>query len=142
MYGLMQRRNSSPSTVWNDFDNLFEKGLKKWPGFLFNEVAPPVKIVENEDGYEISAEMPGIDKKSVDISYEQGMLTLKAKKKEKERKEKEKIIVDEQFCSSYSRSLSLPDVDVDKAEAELKDGILLIKLPKSEANKTRRISIS
>ena len=89
---------------------------------------------EDENNYYVKAEMPGINKDDVDISVEDGMLTLSADYKE----EGENILRQ----GKYSWACRVGDVDYDSISANLKDGILTLTLPKSEKSKPRKIDIN
>lgn len=93
-----------------------------------------IDVDVQDDNYIIKAEVPGIKEDDVSIGFENGMVTIEAEYKEES---------DNVFRQGkYSRSFSLRDVDADKAVASLKDGILTIMLPKSEAAKARKIQIT
>ncbi|MBN1786777.1 MAG: Hsp20/alpha crystallin family protein [Sedimentisphaerales bacterium] len=101
---------------------------------------PQMNISEDDKEIVISTELPGIDEKELDISITKDALTISGEKKtETEDKDKNYHRVERSY-GSFSRSIVLPDgVDKDKAEAELKKGVLTIKIPKSaEAQPTRK----
>lgn len=101
-----------------------------WP------VAPAMDLVEKGKEYEITAELPGIDEKNVEIKLSNRTLTIKGEKTEKkEEKEKEKekdYYLSERRYGSFQRSFQLPDgVDADKIDASFAKGILTVRLPKT-----------
>ena len=103
-------------------------------------VAPAMDLVEKEKEYEISAELPGIDEKNVEIKVANHMLTIKGEKKEeKEEKQKDYYLSERRF-GSFQRSFALPEgVDADKIEANFVKGVLTVKLPKTaEAQKAEK----
>ena len=97
-------------------------------------VAPAMDLVEKEKEYEISAELPGIDEKNVEIKVANHMLSIKGgKKEEKEEKRKDYHLSERRF-GSFQRSFVLPEgVDADKIEANFVKGVLTVKLPKTAA---------
>ena len=111
---------------------------------MFAAAAPRVDVTESERDYEITAELPGIDEKDVELTLANNLLTIRGEKKT-EREEKDKnYYLSERSFGSFRRSIPLPaEVDEDKVEARFKNGVLTVRLPKSaEAQaKTRRIEV-
>jgi HSP20 family protein len=105
-----------------------------WP------VSPAIDLAENEAEYEITAELPGIDEKNVEIKVANNTLTIKGEKKEeKEEKEKDYYLSERRY-GSFQRSFQIPDsVDAGKIEASFAKGLLTVKLPKTtEAQKAAK----
>jgi HSP20 family protein len=104
---------------------------------------PAVDIYEKDDKVVIMAELPGMEKKDISLDFKNGMLTLKGERNhEKELKEKD-FYRKEISSGKFVRSFSLPvDVDVDKIEAEFKDGLLTIEVPKPEGQKPKQITVN
>lgn len=99
--------------------------------------APAVDIAEKDKAFEITAELPGLDAKDVDITLRNGNIVIKGEKHEdKEEKSKDYYLQERRF-GSFERSFSLPDgVDAGKIEASFKNGVLTVSLPKTaEAQK-------
>ena len=98
-----------------------------------------------EEGNElvVKAELPGINRKNIDISVEDDVLTIKAEKKEeKERKEKSYYYSEREY-GTYERYMTLPTrVDAEKISANLKKGVLEIRLPKAEVPETKKIEVT
>jgi HSP20 family protein len=94
-------------------------------------VAPAVNIAESDKAYEISAELPGMDEKSIEVKLGNGGLTIKGEKQE-DREEKEKDYhIQERYFGSFERYFQVPsDVDTDKIAATFKNGVLRVMLPK------------
>ena len=95
-------------------------------------VAPAIDLVEKEKEFEITAELPGIDEKNVEIKLSNHTLTIKGEKKE-EREDREKdFYLSERRYGSFQRSFRVPEgVDPDKIEASFANGVLTVKLPKT-----------
>jgi HSP20 family protein len=104
--------------------------------------APAVDIFETENELVMSAEIPGIDEKDVEIKLEDNTLTLKGERKfEKETKEENYHRIERSYGSFY-RAFTLPNsVDLDKIHAEHENGILKITLPKRQELKPRNVKI-
>ena len=101
---------------------------------------PPVDISENEAEYVIAAELPGLKKEDVKVTMENGMLTLMGERKEDASLRYHRV---ERCYGTFSRSFALPnDGDASKIRAEFKDGVLIIRVAKSEAAKPKEIEVS
>ena len=102
-------------------------------------VGPLVDIYENDDEILLHADMPGIEKDNISVNVDNGTLTLSAVRK----LETKGVTTWEEFGDvEYKRSFSVPQtIDISKVDAELKDGVLRLHLPKSEAAKPRQIEI-
>ncbi|WP_027520758.1 Hsp20/alpha crystallin family protein [Bradyrhizobium sp. Ec3.3] len=99
--------------------------------------APAVDVAETDKAYEITAELPGMDEKGIEVNLANGGLTIKGEKKvEKEEKQKD-YYVSERRYGSFERTFALPeDVEADKIEASFRSGVLKVTLPKTaEAQK-------
>lgn len=107
------------------------------------EYAPRMDMKETENAFEVKLTMPGIDKDNLDISVTDGVLTVKGETKEDEEKEENgKWLVREHKHVAYYRSVRLPsEVQAEKAEAEYKNGVLLLTLPKAEEVKPKSIPV-
>lgn len=107
-----------------------------------NEWAPTANITETEKEYLIKAELPEVKKEDVNITLENGVITISGERKqEKEAKDENEIRV-ESFYGTFTRSFVLPDnVDANGVRAESKDGVLKIRIPKKEASKPKAITI-
>ncbi len=106
------------------------------------QISPRVDIEENDNEFIITAEVPGVDKKDININYHDGMLTISGQKgNESERKDKNFHRIERSY-GSFSRSLSFhTSVVQDKIDATYKDGILTVVLPKAEEAKPKQIDI-
>lgn len=102
-------------------------------------VAPLVDIYENEDEILLYADMPGVEKKDISINIDNGKLILSGTRE----MVTTGVASREEFGElEYQRTFSVPQsIDVEKVNAELKEGVLLLHLPKSAAAKPRQIEI-
>ena len=95
-------------------------------------IAPKVDVKETERAVVISAELPGIDEKDVELVYRDGVLTLKGEKKYERDQNEENVHVMERSYGSFQRSFQVPDtVDAEKIDANFDKGVLTITLPRS-----------
>ncbi|NWH03854.1 Hsp20/alpha crystallin family protein [Desulfobacter latus] len=103
------------------------------------EATPAVDIYENDNEILLHADMPGVVKENISVDIDNGTLSISGVRK----LETEGAATYEEFSDvEYVRSFSVPQtIDVEKVEAELKDGVLRLHLPKSEAAKPRQIEI-
>jgi len=92
---------------------------------------PAVDITEKENGYEIAAELPGLDEKDIEVKLSNGSLVIKGEKKEDRQEKKKGYHLSERHYGSFERIFSLPPgVETDKVEAKFNKGVLTISLPK------------
>jgi HSP20 family protein len=105
---------------------------------------PSVDVTESEKEIEITAELPGLEEKDVQINVSDGLLTIKGEKKsEKEEKDKNKNYrLVERSYGSFSRTLELPaGVDPDAIKATIDKGVLTVIVPKPAPAETRKIEV-
>jgi HSP20 family protein len=102
-------------------------------------IAPPVDIFETEESLTVVADLPGVDKNSVDIRVEDNVLTIKGRA---EYQPQGTALREEFSIKGYYRQFQLSDgVDQEKISAESKNGVLTITIPKSEKLKPRQIPV-
>jgi HSP20 family protein len=111
-----------------------------WRGELSFGKAPAVDIADREKEYEITAELPGMDEKNIDVKFAEGVLTIKGEKSEEKEEKKKDYYLSERRFGSFQRSFQVPaSVDADKIEASFSNGVLTVVLPKSpEAQKREK----
>lgn len=112
-------------------------------GNVFETRVPSVDFVEKDDAFTVTAEMPGMTDKDIDVSVSDDTLTIKGEKKE-EREEKDKhYFLSERRYGSFQRSFRLPaSVDRDSIDAQFENGVLTVSLPKSREAKARQKKIA
>ena len=138
-----------PFSELADFDSFgddFFKGFALRPVFRRQEIEPQMRVELSEDdkAYTVTAEIPGVSKDDIKLSFDSNRLMISAEvKKEKEEKEGERLIRSERYYGSVSRSFSLgQDVDQGAAIAKYADGILVVTLPKKTGSPPKQIAIS
>ena len=150
MFDLLpsKRRGEVPS-VFSEMDDLLQK---MWFDFPFHNLgedvdlswSPRLDVSETDKALEVVADLPGMEKKDINVSLDGDLLTIKGEKKEvKETKDKHYHTI-ERRSGSFYRALRLPiEVQSDKIEANFKDGVLTLTLPKSKeaAKKVAKIEI-
>ena len=105
--------------------------------------SPRVNISETNDHYVITADLPGMRKEDIKVTYDNGVLTIQGERKQEVEEKDEKLHRVERLYGMFERSFRLPmSVQADKIQAEFKDGVLRLTLPKAEDAKPRQISIN
>ena len=109
---------------------------------LRSTVRPLYEVQEQDDAFKVRVQLPGVTKENLNITDENGTLTIRGERSWKQPSEWSPVYR-ETGESVFSLSLDHDNViDADKAQAELKDGVLTLSLPKSEARKPRKIAIA
>jgi len=108
-----------------------------WRGETAWAAAPAVDVAESEKAYEVTAELPGMDEKNIEVNLSNGNLTIKGEKKEEKEEKKKDYYLHERHFGSFERCFRVPDeVDASKIEASFTKGVLKVVLPKKpEAQK-------
>jgi HSP20 family protein len=102
---------------------------------------PHANIYENHDDYVIVAKVPGVEKNDISVAIKDNSLKISGERK-KENHENATNYFDERFSGKFERSFLLNEkIDADKIDAEMKNGLLMIKLPKSPEVKAKNITI-
>lgn len=121
--------------VLREFNGQSDRGIKGW--------VPAMDVEEIDDGFRVSMDLPGIAVQDIEVTIDDGVLSIKG-----ERKSSEKHIEDGRFGryerrhGTFNRTFQLPkSVDPDQIEAECKHGVLTVKLHKREALQPRRIEV-
>lgn len=105
--------------------------------------APSVDISETDAAYLVRAEIPGVKKEDVEVTIQDGMLTIQGERKQETEEKGKKFHRVERCYGSFMRSFQMPDdADAEKVTAEFKDGMLNITLTKSEKAKPRQVNVS
>ncbi len=102
--------------------------------------APAVDIVEGEKAYEVTAELPGMDDKDIEVTLTDDVLTIKGEKREEKEEKGKNYRLSERHYGAFERSFEAPEgVDADKIEARFEKGVLKVTLPKKpEAQKKEK----
>lgn len=100
-------------------------------------------IRENEKAYLVEAELPGLQKENIDIDYAAPYLTIKAVQQQERQEENsgQRVVRKERRYGEYVRRFYVQDIEEDQIQATLKDGILLLTIPKKQRAEGRRIQI-
>jgi HSP20 family protein len=114
------------------FPRLFS-GQWSSPGDLSASIAvPAVDVTEADGAYKVTAELPGLSEKDIEVSVSGDMLVLRGEKRQEKEEKEANYYLSERAYGSFQRSFALPDgVDRDKISAEFNKGILTLTLPKT-----------
>ena len=122
----------------------FRRGRPSWGELTmpFEGKMPRVDVVDRDDEIIIKAEVPGVDKKDLDISVTDNTVSIKGSTSHEEKEEKGNYYHCEISRGSFSRVVPLPaEVDADKASSKFKDGVLELTLPKAKKTKRHTVKV-
>ena len=130
------------SRLFEDVGDIWRSPLRQallgteplWSRDLTWVATPAVDVAEKDRTYEITAELPGMDERNIEVKVANGMLTIKGEKKEEKEEKKKDYYLSERRYGSFERRFQVPEgVETDKIEASFKKGVLTITLPKTPA---------
>jgi HSP20 family protein len=136
------RRETNPfSLLQQEIDRLFEGVTRNLPGFATTTM-PRMDISETDKVIEITAELPGLEKKDVELNVADNLLTIRGEKKnEREEKNKDYHLVERSY-GAFSRSVELPaGVKIEDISAEIANGVLKVTVPKPAPKQSKQIEI-
>jgi HSP20 family protein len=132
-------RFDSPRTYDNLLENFFSSDVL--PGRCACE-EPAMNIVEQENELVVTAELPGMKKEEVKITFEKNVLTVSGERKPAELSEKAKVLLNEIGTQGFNRSVKFGyEVDAANISAEMSNGVLTITLPKTAEAKAKQIEV-
>lgn len=149
MFDLLpfKRRRAVPN-VLSEMDEMLRR---MWYGFPFHNLqedleigwSPHLDVSETDDALEIVADLPGLEKKDINISLEDDLLIIKGERKEEKEEKGKRFHSIERRSGSFYRALRLPvEVENDKIEATFKDGVLTVILPKPRESRRKAAQIA
>ena len=143
-----ERETAPITTPWlfrPEFDDFLESFFARVVQRMASGRAfsPVVDIVETENDIMVTAEIPGMEQKDLDVNLSGDVLTIKGEKKAEHEEKGDNFHRIERSYGSFSRSIPLPcEVQADKVEAGYKGGVLTLKLPKSESCRKKAVKIT
>ncbi|HMP83409.1 MAG TPA: Hsp20/alpha crystallin family protein [Verrucomicrobiota bacterium] len=133
------------SDLRDEIDRLFEAplaGLLRTQNLL-SGWTPAIDVFEGKDAFTVKAELPGMKKEDIDVSLHDGMLSISGERKAESKHEDAEVYRSERYVGRFQRTVALPaPVAADKVNAQYKDGVLTIALPKTEEAKPKHIDVS
>ena len=146
-FSLFQEMDRMFDSFWRNFDESFWPFSRrryepiKWEELPFYRT-PLSNIVEEEKIYNITTELPGLDKGDLTITFHDGMLEIKGEQKQEKKEEKKGFVRREFSSASYYRAFNLPEnIDSEAIDAKLDRGLLKITIPKKEPEKIEKKKI-
>jgi HSP20 family protein len=141
-FGEFHRRMDE---LFDDFVEGFGQG-SVWPTLRGLEqrlaVAPSVDVSETDDEIRITADLPGMDEKDIQVTLDNDLLAIRGEKKLEQEEEKRNYHISERSYGEFSRTIPVPaGIDAGKIKASVKKGVLTITLPKTPELKSRRKTI-
>lgn len=158
MSNLMVRKNGGTQNVpatgaeWPTFRTMrdllrwdpFQEMLPSWPfeSAMAPSFMPAFEVKETKDSYIFKADLPGCKEQDVDITLTGNRLTISGKRDVENRQQNENYHLYERSYGTFSRSFTLPDTaDMNRANAEMKDGVLTVTLPKRSEAQPRKLTV-
>ena len=135
-----------------DVENLFNRMMPRrghWPrlsveedGGVTFEWSPSADISETDKEFVVRADLPGLKKDDVKVTFNDGLLTIQGERKQHKEETKEKYHRVENYYGSFSRAFSLPEnIKAEAISCDSRDGVLTVHIPKSEQKKPKEITI-
>jgi HSP20 family protein len=131
------------TSLRRDMNRLFEDFMERVPSHVGDGTTEPaVEVSDTPEAVVVKAQMPGVSKDHIHVDVSDDVLTLKGEMKEEKTKEEKNYYRREFRYGTFARSIPLPaTVQSDQATAQLKEGILEVRIPKSEKSKAKQIPI-
>ncbi len=143
MTTAIKKRGQTEAWPIPGFGRFFDDWPAQTPRAAARALRPAMDVDEDDNAITVKTELPGIAKDDVHVMLEDGVLTITGdKKSDREEKDKNFHLVERSF-GAFHRSITLPTgVESDSVDASFKDGVLVIRIPKTETAKPRRIAIT
>jgi HSP20 family protein len=141
-------------TRWDPFQDLqsfrdeMNRTMSRWLGREEGDEPAPrrwmpaLDVTETKDAYNIDVEVPGLKPEDINVTVDQGMLTIQGERRSEEEKGDRSYHRIERRYGSFRRSITLPrDVDASRVQAKYDNGVLHLEVPKSESSQSKRIEV-
>lgn len=134
LMGLQDDMGMMFDEFFGDGKKMRELGLTRWH--------PRVDITEEDNRYELTADLPGMRREDIKVEVRDNVLTLRGEKKMEEEKKDKNYRLSERYYGEFTRTFTLPEnVDRNAIDAEFKDGVLHLSIPKTEKAKPKQIEV-
>lgn len=135
-------RRNDPFDIFGRFGDLFEREHLLDPTNR-TEWMPPVDIRETDTGYVFHMDVPGLKPEDLDVELHEGVLSIRGSRTEEKKEEQKGYVRTERRLGSFSRQFRVPtNVQADALNAEVKDGVLTIEVPKGAEQGARKVNVS
>ena len=140
-------RGAAAGQRWDPFRAM--DALLRWDpfgdelsGLPGRDFTPRFELKETKDGYVINADLPGVKEGDLEVALNGNSLTVKGQREEEHHEEGESFYTSERSYGSFARTFTLPDnVDAEHVEADLKDGVLTVRVPRRPEAQPKRIAV-
>lgn len=143
---MAMTRYGTLDELQREINRLFESDMdhrSSGEGGSASNWVPAVDIREEEGAFVIHADIPGVEPKDIDVSMDNGVLTIKGERRSETREEQEQFRKIERLRGTFLRRFTLPDtVDPEKISAKSVHGVLEVRVPKGERSQSRRITVT
>lgn len=132
------------SDLRNEIDRLFGAPLAEFArtSRLLSGWTPALDVHEDKDNFVVKVEVPGMKKEDIEVTVDDGALSISGERKSEEKLADAEVYRSERFFGRFQRTISLPaSVAADKIQAQYKDGVLTVTLPKTEEAKPKQINV-
>ena len=131
------------SSLRTELDRLFDLSWSGRDSGLFSGWSPALDVFDEKDHFVVNAELPGMKKEDIELSFQDGVLSISGERKQSTEKSEGETYRSERYFGKFQRSVTLQTaVDSSKISASYKDGVLSVTLPKSEAAKPKQIQVN
>jgi HSP20 family protein len=147
----MTRKPGGLPSLWRDPFTALREEMKDLRAQMFGDgdegwlnvaTAPALDMSETDKAIDVRMDLPGITAKDIDIQVNGNLLTVSGERKEEKEEKGKTFHRVERSCGSFSRTVTLPcAVNESEVAAEYKDGVLTVKLPKTEESKAHKIKV-
>lgn len=137
------RRSLSPfTTLQQEIDRLFDGFTRGMPALSTGELLPSMDVAETDNEIEVTAELPGLEEKDVQLNVVDNLLTIRGEKKnQREEKDRDYHLIERSY-GSFTRTVQLPQgIDADAIKATLAKGVLKVTVPKSAPAQAKKIEV-
>ena len=142
-YQPLTSRFGGLNQLHNEINRLFDSlGMDEEGTMPASDWMPAVDVTEEENRYVLHADVPGVDPKDIEITLENGVLTVRGKREFSDREERKGFRRVERVSGTFFRRFTLPDTaDAEKISAHSKNGVLELVIPKQAKTQPRRIEV-
>lgn len=137
---MLARINTQPVSLWREFHDEMDNWLNAASGQVSKNApwSPAVDVVEEKDSYVLKADLPGVDAKNIDITYEDNALTIKGERSHESSSDYDGYKRIERSHGVFQRTFRMPEnVDADKISAKNDHGVLVVRIPKQETSQKK-----
>jgi HSP20 family protein len=139
---LTQSASNAFSALQQEIDRIFEGFSRNFPQFPTRDVMPRMDVSETDKEIEITAELPGLEEKDIQLNLSDNVLTIRGEKKDEREETKKDYHLVERSYGSFTRAVQLPDgVNADGVKAVMTKGVLKVTVPKPTPAQSKKINI-